>query len=46
LELLLGIVLSTVPMLLAQSREDKGEVVNVGNLQEKTILERATKIKE
>lgn len=33
-------------MLLAQSREAKSEVVNVGNSQEKTILELATKIKE
>jgi UDP-glucuronate decarboxylase len=33
-------------MLLVQSREAKGEVVNVGNSQEKTILELATKIKE
>ena len=33
-------------LLLAQSREAKGEVVNVGNSQEKTILELATKIKE
>ena len=33
-------------MLLAQSKEAKGEVVNVGNSQEKTILELATKIKE
>jgi UDP-glucuronate decarboxylase len=33
-------------ILLALSREAKGEVVNVGNSQEKTILELATKIKE
>jgi UDP-glucuronate decarboxylase len=33
-------------MLLVQSREAKGEVVNVGNSQEKTILELATKIKK
>jgi UDP-glucuronate decarboxylase len=33
-------------LLLTQSWEAKGEVVNVGNSQEKTILELATKIKE
>jgi UDP-glucuronate decarboxylase len=33
-------------LLLAQNKEAKGEVVNIGNSQEKTILELATKIKE
>jgi UDP-glucuronate decarboxylase len=33
-------------LLLAQSSKAKGEVVNIGNSQEKTILELATKIKE
>ncbi len=33
-------------LLLTQSRKAKGEVVNIGNAQEKTILELATKIKE
>ena len=33
-------------LLLVQSKETKGEVVNLGNSQEKTILDLATKIKE
>jgi nucleoside-diphosphate-sugar epimerase len=33
-------------MLLTASEKAKGEVVNVGNAQEKTILELAKKIKE